>query len=64
MGKKEPMFEYLESIAETIPVPYWWLDLDGRWLGLNTVTMARIGVTNKIDVIRILGIDSKKLIMK
>src|SRR6185437_9270648 len=51
MKKKEPMFEYLESIAELIPAPFYWLDLEGRWLGLNILTMERIGVTNKADVI-------------
>ncbi|MCC2625245.1 MAG: Sensory box histidine kinase/response regulator [Burkholderiales bacterium] len=51
MKRKEFIFGYLEEIAELIPAPFYWLDIEGRWLGLNTIAMEGIGVTNKADLI-------------
>ena len=51
MKKQEPIFEYLESIAELIPTPVSWTDKYGRGAGLNTVTMKAIGVINKKDIV-------------
>lgn len=51
MKKKEPIFEYLESIAELIPAAFYWLDLDGRTMGLNKVCLKVIGAAKKEDLI-------------
>ncbi|MCC2625251.1 MAG: hypothetical protein K0R14_1124 [Burkholderiales bacterium] len=51
MKKKDQIFEYLESIAELIPAPFYWLDAKGICLGLNTLSMQAVGATRKEDVI-------------
>ncbi|HLX53139.1 MAG TPA: PAS domain-containing protein [Aquella sp.] len=47
MRKSGPIFEYLESIAEMIPAPFYWLDLKGRAVGCNTLDWKVIGVPNQ-----------------
>ena len=47
MDQKEPMFEYLETIAELIPAPLFWLDLKVCTIGLNTLSMKEIGAAKK-----------------
>lgn len=43
---------YLESIAESIPIPFYWVDTKTRWLGLNNITLAAVGgVNDKNDLI-------------
>lgn len=51
MIKKEPMFEYLESIAEFIPASFYWIDLNGRFINLNNRTVEAVGAKKKEDVI-------------
>ena len=51
MDQKEPMFEYLETIAELIPAPLFWLDLKVCTIGLNTLSMKEIGAAKKEDLI-------------
>ena len=51
MNAKEPMFEYLESIAEMVPVPFWWMSLDKVVLGCNKVTLDAIGASKKSDYV-------------
>ncbi|MCE3268251.1 MAG: amino acid adenylation protein, partial [Burkholderiales bacterium] len=51
MKKKEPIFEYLESIAELIPAPFYWLDTNGHTIGLNTLVMKGAGALSKSELI-------------
>ncbi|HLX53005.1 MAG TPA: amino acid adenylation domain-containing protein, partial [Aquella sp.] len=51
MKKKEPIFEYLESIAELIPAPFWWSDVEGRIMGLNTLSLQGTGASDKADIV-------------
>lgn len=51
MKKNEPIFEYLESIAELIPVPFYWLDVNAVYLGLNTLSVEGLGALKKEDII-------------
>ncbi|MCC2625249.1 MAG: Sensory box histidine kinase/response regulator [Burkholderiales bacterium] len=49
--KKEPIFEFLESIAEMIPASFYWLDTKGICLGLNTMSALGVGGQCKEDII-------------
>lgn len=49
--RKEPIFEYLESIAEFIPASFYWLDLNGRFINLNNRTVTAVGAKTKEEVI-------------
>lgn len=51
MEEKEPIFEYLESIAELIPAPFYWLDKNAKCVGLNTLSMKSVGALSKMDLI-------------
>jgi PAS domain S-box-containing protein len=48
---REPVFEYLESIAEFIPASFYWCDLKGRFINLNDRTVKAVGALRKEDVI-------------
>jgi PAS domain S-box-containing protein len=51
MEEKEPIFEYLDAIAELIPAAFFWLDLDGRTIGLNKICLKVVGATKEEDLI-------------
>lgn len=51
MDQKVPIFEYLESIAKFVPIPFYWLDINRRWMELNKKTVQALGVNNKKEVI-------------
>ena len=51
MEEKEPIFEYLETIAELIPAGFFWLDPKGRAMGCNTLCAKGVGALNKADLI-------------
>ncbi len=56
MSKAQPLaqqqvFQVLDSIAETIPAPFCWMDLTGKFLGLNMKGIAAVGAPNKEYVI-------------
>ena len=48
---QQQVFQVLESIAETIPAPFCWMDLNGKFLGLNMKGVAAVGAPNKEYVI-------------
>ncbi len=48
---QQQVFQVLEYIAETIPAPFCWMDLSGKFLGLNMKGVAAVGAPNKEYVI-------------
>ncbi|HLX52333.1 MAG TPA: PAS domain-containing protein [Aquella sp.] len=51
MNEKEPLFEYLEAIAEYIPAPFSWSDVEGYIMGLNTLALQGIGTADKANIV-------------
>ncbi|MCC2625243.1 MAG: Sensory box histidine kinase/response regulator [Burkholderiales bacterium] len=51
MKEKEPIFEYLALIAEFIPAPLYWWDVDSRALGGNKRVVKAIGGSTIQDFI-------------
>lgn len=47
----EQIFKYLESIAETIPAPFYWGSLDAVFLGVNNKGINAISASNKTSVL-------------
>ncbi len=47
------VFQHLKNIAETIPVPFYWVDLNHRILGVNNLAMKTMGLT--CDMNKIIG---------
>ncbi len=50
-SEQEPIFKYLESIAEFIPAPFYWMNTEGRFIGLNQKTLEAVAAAKKEDVI-------------
>lgn len=51
MSQKEPIFTYLKSISEFIPVPFWWMSLDKVVLGCNQVCLKSIGASKEDEYV-------------
>lgn len=51
MSGQDPMFEYLELIAEHVPANFYCMDLQSRFAVLNERTLAGVGGKTKSDVI-------------
>src|SRR5579863_736331 len=51
MNEKEPLFEYLEAIAEYIPAPFSLSDVEGYIMGLNTLALQGIGTADKANIV-------------
>ena len=48
---KEPIFDYLESLCEYVPAAFYWMDLQGKRIGLNKMCMDAIGISDKNEAI-------------
>jgi signal transduction histidine kinase/CheY-like chemotaxis protein len=44
------VFNSLEKLAETIPLPFYWLDLKQRYLGINQSGLQAVNFSNKFDI--------------
>src|SRR5690606_26061323 len=41
--KKSKVFEHLEKVAQVLPTPFYWLDLDQKYLGVNQLGLQVTG---------------------
>lgn len=51
MIEQEQIFKHLDFIAQMVPAPFYWLDLQGRFIGLNNKVLEAVGVTDKKEVL-------------
>lgn len=51
MIEQERVFIHLNFMAQMVPAIFYWMDLDGRFVGLNQKAIKAMGVQSKEDVI-------------
>ncbi|MFN8769358.1 MAG: amino acid adenylation domain-containing protein, partial [Neisseriaceae bacterium] len=51
LSEKQQVFNYLTSIAETVPCLFYWMDLDGRYAGINYMCINAVGAPSKEYII-------------
>ncbi|MDQ5921389.1 MAG: two-component system, OmpR family, aerobic respiration control sensor histidine kinase ArcB [Pseudomonadota bacterium] len=45
------IFEHLNFMAQMVPAPFYWLDLEGRFAGVNESTLEAVGVKKKNEIV-------------